>query len=259
MLSASRTIDPAHAGLPARLEHHRARDVAPAGGDVHVRRARPGSRRHRDRGSPRTRSASPSAAGTSTRRSRWARPARSSRSRTGTRSRRSAETRSSASLDRFEPPTSRARFCCGSRRRVKVSSPGHRRPDSRSARSDTALFDRRHRLGAGARHAGSRPDELTGRRGHADVERHRQRRRRRGGARCRALGSAGARPPPARRAARRAGTTDRSRSSRATAFSPPSTAPTPAFTPRSTCSARSPAPRRTIRRWRSASGCTRAS
>ena len=40
---AQRVADdhPAHAGLPARLDHHRARDVAPAGRDVDVGRADP--------------------------------------------------------------------------------------------------------------------------------------------------------------------------------------------------------------------------
>ena len=170
---------PAHPRLPAGLEHHRSRDVAPGRGNAHVGRTRRGSSRRRDRGSRRTRSASPSAAGTTTRRCRSARPARSSGSRTGTRSQRSAGNAltwfpwSKApfippgdSAGRSESVSSYARPIAAGRQRTRCGTSG--RPD----------LDRRDRLGARAADAGRQPAELAGRSAHADAQRHRGRRRR---------------------------------------------------------------------------------
>ena len=68
--------DPAARRAPARLEHHRAGQVAARRPAPSRRPGRGGSRRRRGRGSRRTRSASRSAAGTATRRCRSAPPAR---------------------------------------------------------------------------------------------------------------------------------------------------------------------------------------
>ena len=91
--SASRTMSQPVARLPAssRAPSCPAGSAAPAG-TVHVAGAEPEQPRRRGRGSRRRRSASPTAAGTSTRPTRSAPPARTTRSRTGTRTPRSAGT-----------------------------------------------------------------------------------------------------------------------------------------------------------------------
>ena len=89
--------EPARRRHPCRLDHVRARHVAPAGRDVDAVGRRRGTRRRRDRAARRNARRSRSAAGTATRPSRRARPAPRCGSPTGTRSRRSAGTASRSS------------------------------------------------------------------------------------------------------------------------------------------------------------------
>ena len=113
--------DPAGRRAPARLEDHRAGQVAARGrdGDVGRPEAEAAGVAIEDR--RRRRSASRGAAGTATRRCRTARRGRSSRSRRGTRTRRSARMASCRTADRARsaPVTAAVRSCSSSPSRVR--------------------------------------------------------------------------------------------------------------------------------------------
>ena len=95
---------PAGVGLPGGLEDQAARQIAPSRRHRHAVGARGGSARRRGPGSRRTRSVSPVAERTATRRPRPTRPGRCSRSRKGMRSRRSAGTGSATGRSAHTAP-----------------------------------------------------------------------------------------------------------------------------------------------------------